>query len=172
MRTRTWLHVRSTLNILCLSFTSYQAPPRSQSRLHLTSFTSATFPCCHQYLVRRTFTCDNTGDFGEKALDCSDGHTPCLVILHLCNDVFNLKEIKERKCYCISQSNCKWYLYKQPNVGTWMLTRDTRKGLCCVNIVEGSAMGLVLGMQRPGGYIMSKKSKSMVCKNKAVPPVQ
>lgn len=41
-----------------------------------------------------------------------------------------------------------------------------------INIGAGSVMGLVLGMWRPGGYIMSKKSKSMVFKNKAMPPVQ
>ena len=50
--------------------------------------------------------------------------------------------------------------------------RYQERPLLCQLTGAGSAMGLMLGMRRPGGYITSKKSKSMVFKNKAVPPVQ
>lgn len=98
------------------------------------------------HLVRRIFTCDNTGILERKLFTVLTGTPPVLSSCIFCNDVFNLKEIKERKCYCISQSSCKWYPYNSQNVGTWMPTRDTRKGLCCVNkhnsrICYGSCAG-------------------------------
>lgn len=50
-------------------------------------------------------TGDDTGDFGQKALDSADGDSTCFVILHSCNDVFNLS--KERKDFVVY---AKWRL--------------------------------------------------------------
>lgn len=44
----------------------------------------------HSSVLSRVLTGDDAGDFRQKALDSSDGNSTCFVILHSCDDVFNL----------------------------------------------------------------------------------
>lgn len=64
-------------------------------------------------LLTRVLTGDDAGDFGQKALDSPNGNSTCFVILHSCNDVFNLS--KGRKDLVVY---AKWRLYHLYTVST------------------------------------------------------
>lgn len=62
-------------------------------------FRTSKYQVTFASLPAAVLTGDHTGDFGQKALDSADGNSTCFVILHSCNDVFNLS--KERKDFVV-----------------------------------------------------------------------